>query len=115
MKPLLDRIFTAILLAALFVYRYAVSPVIHMLAPGCGCRFTPSCSEYAAQALRLHGPLRGTLLAARRFLKCHPWGDWGYDPVPPQPCSCPSRSHPQHPPSFSHPKPSGSGSKAASG
>lgn len=46
------------------------------------CRFTPTCSEYARQAIIKHGPLRGTWLALRRILRCHPWGGSGYDPVP---------------------------------
>ena len=46
------------------------------------CRFTPTCSEYARQALIKHGPLKGTWLAVRRILSCHPWGGSGYDPVP---------------------------------
>jgi putative membrane protein insertion efficiency factor len=48
------------------------------------CRFTPSCSEYAAEALREHGSLRGSALAARRLGRCHPWGGHGWDPVPPR-------------------------------
>ncbi|MDR0728776.1 MAG: membrane protein insertion efficiency factor YidD [Prevotellaceae bacterium] len=46
------------------------------------CRFTPSCSQYAVEALRKHGPIRGSWLALRRLLRCHPWGGCGYDPVP---------------------------------
>ncbi len=46
------------------------------------CRYYPSCSEYARQAVVRHGPLRGGWLALRRLLRCHPWADWGYDPVP---------------------------------
>jgi len=46
------------------------------------CRFDPSCSSYALEALELHGALRGTALAARRLSRCHPWGGQGYDPVP---------------------------------
>lgn len=46
------------------------------------CRFTPTCSEYARQALIKHGPIKGTWLAIRRLLRCHPWGGSGYDPVP---------------------------------
>ncbi|MBS5528501.1 MAG: membrane protein insertion efficiency factor YidD [Prevotella sp.] len=46
------------------------------------CRFTPTCSEYARQALIKHGPIKGMALAIRRLLRCHPWGGSGYDPVP---------------------------------
>lgn len=58
-------------------YQLLVSPV---LPPS--CRYYPSCSHYAAEAIERHGPWRGTLLAARRLLRCHPWGGGGYDPVP---------------------------------
>lgn len=50
--------------------------------PG-SCRFTPTCSQYAVEALRIHGPAKGLWLAAKRILRCHPWGGSGYDPVPP--------------------------------
>lgn len=46
------------------------------------CRFTPTCSQYAVEALQKHGPLKGLYLAIRRILRCHPWGGHGYDPVP---------------------------------
>ena len=46
------------------------------------CRFTPSCSEYAAQAINTHGAFKGGWLALRRISRCHPWGGQGYDPVP---------------------------------
>ena len=49
------------------------------------CRFTPTCSDYAAEALIVHGPWRGGFLAARRLCRCHPWGGSGFDPVPPRP------------------------------
>lgn len=58
-------------------YRGAISP---LLPPS--CRFTPTCSQYALEALRRHGPFRGSWLALRRILRCHPWGGSGYDPVP---------------------------------
>ena len=46
------------------------------------CRFTPTCSQYAVEALRRHGPVKGLWLAIKRILRCHPWGGSGYDPVP---------------------------------
>ena len=59
-------------------YRLAISPWL----PG-ACRYDPSCSQYALDALSEHGP-RGLLLAARRIARCHPWGGFGPDPVPPR-------------------------------
>ena len=58
-------------------YQRFVSPMF----PPC-CRFTPTCSAYAIEALQKHGALRGTWLSLRRILRCHPWGGSGYDPVP---------------------------------
>ncbi|MCI1778451.1 MAG: membrane protein insertion efficiency factor YidD [Bacteroidales bacterium] len=46
------------------------------------CRFTPTCSEYAIEALKKHGPFKGLYLAVKRIMRCHPWGGSGYDPVP---------------------------------
>lgn len=60
------------------VYRYGVSP----FTPG-SCRFHPTCSQYAEDALRTHGAVKGLYLSARRICRCHPWGGSGYDPVPP--------------------------------
>jgi putative membrane protein insertion efficiency factor len=59
------------------VYQLFVSP---LLLPS--CRFLPSCSEYAAEAIERHGVSRGSALALRRLARCHPWGSSGYDPVP---------------------------------
>lgn len=59
-------------------YKLTLSPLI-----GRQCRFLPTCSEYAAEALIAHGPWRGSWLAARRVCRCNPWGGFGYDPVPP--------------------------------
>ena len=67
------------LLALIAFYRLALSPLL-----GPRCRYAPSCSEYAAEALRLHGPWRGGRLAIGRLLRCHPWGGSGHDPVPPR-------------------------------
>ena len=58
-------------------YQLCISP----LKPPC-CRFTPTCSQYAIEALRKHGPIKGLYLTVRRLLRCHPWGGSGYDPVP---------------------------------
>jgi len=86
----------AVLVGLIHLYRYTLSPVLHMLAPGGGCRFLPTCSDYALQAVRLHGPWRGLWLALLRFARCHPWGGHGYDPVP-HSCSCTARTDLQHP------------------
>ena len=58
-------------------YQYAISPML-----GRNCRFDPSCSEYAVEALRRHGAFKGLWLAIRRVGRCHPWHPGGYDPVP---------------------------------
>jgi uncharacterized protein len=58
-------------------YRLLLSPLL-----GTNCRFTPSCSRYAIDALTRHGALRGMRLAFRRVLRCHPWHPGGHDPVP---------------------------------
>jgi len=71
-----------ILLALLRFYRWAISPVLTALAGGAICRFEPSCSQYATEAVRKHGALRGTWLTLKRLSRCHPWGGCGHDPVP---------------------------------
>lgn len=70
-------IFVAVLLVPIWIYQKAISPYTPP-----SCRFTPTCSEYARQALIKHGPVKGLWLAVRRILRCHPWGGSGYDPVP---------------------------------
>ena len=67
----------SLLLAALAAYRYLFRPLL-----GANCRFYPSCSDYASEAIERQGALRGALLAARRLGRCHPWHPGGYDPVP---------------------------------
>ena len=74
---MLDRALSAVLQLPVIFYRRCISP---MLPPA--CRFTPTCSEYALEALRKHGAIKGTWLAIRRICRCHPWGGSGYDPVP---------------------------------
>jgi len=58
-------------------YQWTVAPIL-----GVNCRYAPSCSEYACEAIDRHGALAGTYLAGKRLLRCHPWGGFGYDPVP---------------------------------
>jgi putative membrane protein insertion efficiency factor len=69
----------AVLLGVVRVYRFALSPWL-----GSACRFTPTCSRYALEALETHGPWVGSYLASHRVLRCHPWCDGGHDPVPPR-------------------------------
>ena len=70
-------ILRAILIFLIRVYQYTISPML-----GSNCRHTPTCSQYAVQALQEWGPFRGSWLAAKRIARCHPWGTHGYDPVP---------------------------------
>jgi uncharacterized protein len=72
---------TRILLALLAFYQRWLSPAVHTLGVG-GCKFLPSCSEYAASAIAMHGPMRGSALAAWRLLRCHPFSRGGLDQVP---------------------------------
>jgi putative membrane protein insertion efficiency factor len=59
------------------VYQWVISPII-----GPKCRYQPTCSHYAVEALKKHGPFKGFWLALRRIASCHPWGGSGWDPVP---------------------------------
>jgi putative membrane protein insertion efficiency factor len=73
-----------VLALAIRGYQLIFSPVQTFLFGATGaCRFTPSCSHYAVEALNEHGAIRGTVLAAKRICRCHPWGGCGHDPVPP--------------------------------
>jgi uncharacterized protein len=72
---------TRILLSFLAFYRRWLSPALHSLSPD-GCKFVPTCSEYAQEAITVHGPLKGSVLAVGRVLRCHPFGRGGFDPVP---------------------------------
>lgn len=74
-----------LLIALIRLYQLLGAPLLQALTgPGGACRFEPSCSRYAIEALREHGTLRGGLLAAWRILRCNPWGGCGCDPVPPR-------------------------------
>ena len=67
----------ATVLALIRAYRYTIRPLL-----GANCRFAPTCSEYAQEAIVKHGVFKGTWLAMRRILRCHPYHSGGYDPVP---------------------------------
>jgi len=61
------------------LYQWFISPLLPRT-----CRYQPTCSEYAIESLRVHGPIKGLFLGTKRILSCHPWGGQGYDPVPPR-------------------------------
>jgi uncharacterized protein len=72
-----------ILIFAVRLYRWTISPAqVFLFGPTGGCRFEPSCSAYALQALQTHGAVAGSWLTVRRICRCHPWGGCGHDPVP---------------------------------
>lgn len=74
---LVKRVLSAPFILLVKLYQWCISP----LTPP-SCRFTPTCSQYAVEALQKYGPLKGGYLALRRILRCHPGGGSGYDPVP---------------------------------
>jgi len=75
--PTLARSLKAVAKAPVYVYRYAISPII-----GPRCRHLPTCSQYALDAIELNGAWLGGWLTVGRILRCHPWGTSGYDPAP---------------------------------
>ena len=79
----MTRPVTALLRGLIRAYQLLLSPVL-----GPRCRFVPSCSAYTAEAITVHGPLRGVGLGLRRLCRCHPWGGAGFDPVPPAGLRC---------------------------
>jgi putative membrane protein insertion efficiency factor len=74
---MLKRILAAPFILLIRVYQFAISPLL----PG-SCRHSPTCSQYAVEAIQIWGPLKGSWLGLKRLSKCHPWGTHGYDPVP---------------------------------
>ena len=101
-----------ILITGVRFYRWVLSPAKDVLfGPPARCRFEPSCSAYALDALHTHGACKGTWLALKRVARCHPWGPFGFDPVPPKNemagCLPPERGcvadQPQHPQTKSSP------------
>ncbi|MBX3103020.1 MAG: membrane protein insertion efficiency factor YidD [Bacteroidetes bacterium] len=80
----MNRLLSRLLIGTFRFYQYAISPLF-----SANCRYTPTCSSYAVEAVRCHGWAKGGWLAVRRLSRCHPWGSYGYDPVP-KPCTCSS-------------------------
>jgi putative membrane protein insertion efficiency factor len=76
MKTLL-QLLSLPFIALIKIYQWVISPWL-----GPSCRFTPTCSHYAAEALKKHGVFKGMWLSIKRIARCHPWGGNGYDPVP---------------------------------
>lgn len=81
-----------LLIAVIYIYRWCISPLL-----GERCRFYPSCSQYAIEALHTHSLLRSLWLIVYRIGRCHPWHPGGYDPVPSCSCSDASHQHKAHP------------------
>jgi len=73
----MNKLFSIFFKALIVFYQGAISP---LFSPK--CRYTPTCSEYALQALEKHGPFTGMWLSLKRLITCHPWGGHGHDPVP---------------------------------
>ncbi len=71
------KIISKALIFLVRIYQVTISPLL-----GANCRYSPTCSAYAVDALKIHGPFKGLWLAIKRIASCHPWGGSGYDPVP---------------------------------
>ena len=76
---IIAHFFRGFFLLFIRAYQWLISPIL----PG-SCRHLPTCSQYAVEAIDIHGPFRGFWLALKRVLRCNPWGSRGYDPVPPK-------------------------------
>jgi uncharacterized protein len=73
----MKKIVSYILIFVIKIYQYLISPIIPS-----SCRYTPSCSIYSIQAIKKHGPFKGSYYSIKRIVSCNPWGGHGYDPVP---------------------------------
>lgn len=76
---MLNKILIFPLIVLIRFYQYAISPYL-----GKNCRYSPTCSQYMLEALKIHGFFKGLSLGLKRIGSCHPWGGHGYDPVPPK-------------------------------
>lgn len=85
------RVLRVLLILPIRLYQWTISPLL-----GVNCRFAPSCSAYAIEAIETHGAMRGLWLGTRRILRCHPWGGSGYDPVPAPRHDCHHTAHHSH-------------------
>jgi putative membrane protein insertion efficiency factor len=70
-----------IFLKTIYLYKKIVSPILRYLAPNCGCRFFPTCSEYGYQAIEKYGVIIGAWKTLKRIIRCHPFSKGGYDPI----------------------------------
>ncbi|MEL0151846.1 MAG: membrane protein insertion efficiency factor YidD [Halieaceae bacterium] len=77
MIAFINRVLASLIVVPIKLYQLCISPFI-----GSRCRFYPSCSAYAVDAISSHGPVKGIILGIKRISRCHPWSDGGYDPVP---------------------------------
>jgi putative membrane protein insertion efficiency factor len=77
LKRIFKSIFSLFFLFLIWIYQNLFSPIL-----GKSCRFNPTCSHYGIEAIKKHGPFKGVWLTVKRIAKCHPWGGFGYDPVP---------------------------------
>ena len=71
------NILAIVLIIPIKLYQVLISPLL-----GSSCRYSPTCSQYTIEAIKKHGPFKGSLLAVKRISSCHPWGGSGHDPVP---------------------------------
>lgn len=76
---MLSKLLQALMVKAIRFYQIVISP---LMPPA--CRYQPTCTYYAIEAIQVHGPLAGLWLTIKRICRCHPWGGHGYDPVPPK-------------------------------
>jgi putative membrane protein insertion efficiency factor len=76
---IIRKVLIAPIILLVKVYQWVISPLLPQ-----SCRYTPTCSSYMIEALRVWGPIKGTYLGIKRIASCHPWGGSGYDPVPPR-------------------------------